>query len=536
MAYVALYRKWRPGTFADLVGQDHIARTISEAIKTDRIGHAYLFSGPRGTGKTSTAKILAKGLNCEQGPTPSPCGVCESCKRIADGSSMDVLEIDAASNRGIDEIRELRETVKFAPTDSRYKVYIIDEVHMLTMEAFNALLKTLEEPPSHVVFILATTEAHKVPATIQSRCQRYDFKRITLGEIKERLAYVAKESGYDAEDEALGLIALQAEGGMRDALSLLDQCSNLAEGKVTVAQVQQVLGLVGHEAIYRLTEALAQKEASAVLKIIDELMREGKDLRRVLTELSLHLRSLMIYAVVGSVAEMDLYNESPDILQKQKGLFTGEEIMTLLKHLSSVTSDLKWSPAPRITVEVGLLAVCQGYVSPKVAAPQPAGQNVASSPPARPIARSVAPAMAAPPVSASVAPLANAGGEAVWEGLLKELNARRKRTVIACLKSGKLLRMDENRFILGFPSEILTSIAAKNAGIIESTLLAITGRNLKLLCQSMEPPEEPPPPPPPPKPKDEEPKVDWENMPKEEQAGMHKAMDILGGTLEAIEE
>ena len=204
MAYVALYRKWRPDSFKNLVGQEHISRTLSNAITSGRIGHAYLFSGPRGTGKTSTAKILAKSLNCDKGPTLEPCGVCESCRKIADGSSMDVYEIDAASNRGIDEIRDLRETVQYAPVLGRYKVYIIDEVHMLTTEAFNALLKTLEEPPAHVVFILATTEAHKVPATIQSRCQRYDFKRITLEDILGRLQLVADDMKLQAEPEEIG--------------------------------------------------------------------------------------------------------------------------------------------------------------------------------------------------------------------------------------------------------------------------------------------------------------------------------------------
>ena len=233
MEYVALYRKWRPKGFSELVGQEHVSRTLAQAVVGGRVGHAYLFSGPRGTGKTSTAKILAKALNCEKGPTAEPCNACESCRRISDGTSMDVMEIDAASNRGIDEIRELRETVKFAPTTGRYRVYIIDEVHMLTSEAFNALLKTLEEPPPQVVFILATTELQKVPATIQSRCQRYDFKRIAAKDIEARLQEVTEASGVAADGAALALVAREADGGLRDALSTLDQCISLAEDRVT---------------------------------------------------------------------------------------------------------------------------------------------------------------------------------------------------------------------------------------------------------------------------------------------------------------
>ena len=376
MAYMALYRKWRPQTFKDLVGQEHISRTLTQAITSGKIGHAYLFAGPRGTGKTSTAKILAKALNCTEGPTPEPCGKCEMCQKITQGTAMDVYEIDAASNRGIDEIRDLRETVKFAPAEGRYKVYIIDEVHMLTSEAFNALLKTLEEPPAHVVFILATTEAHKVPPTIQSRCQRYDFHRITVADIEARLHTIVAQMGMQAEDEALALIAIQADGGLRDALSILDQCSVLAEDGITTARVRQILGLVGHDWIYRLTEALAKHESQTVLEVVAELLRDGKDLRQILVELTLHLRSLMIYQAAGTLAQLDLYAEQEEQLRAQSQLFTPAQVITAINRLHDALSELKWSPQPRITVEVALLELAQGISETPVGA---AGTSVGSA-------------------------------------------------------------------------------------------------------------------------------------------------------------
>ncbi|MBR5908695.1 MAG: DNA polymerase III subunit gamma/tau, partial [Schwartzia sp.] len=316
MEYVALYRKWRPKGFSELVGQEHVSRTLSQAVVGGRVGHAYLFSGPRGTGKTSTAKILAKALNCEKGPTTEPCNECESCRRISDGTSMDVMEIDAASNRGIDEIRELRETVKFAPTTGRYRVYIIDEVHMLTSEAFNALLKTLEEPPPQVVFILATTELQKVPPTIQSRCQRYDFKRIAAKDIEARLREVAEASGVAADGAALSLVAREADGGLRDALSTLDQCISLAGDRVTEPLVREILGLVGRESILRILRALAAKDAKDALEAAGEVLAEGKDAKQLVTELIAELRAIMVYQAAGVPEGAELY-ETDEVALKE---------------------------------------------------------------------------------------------------------------------------------------------------------------------------------------------------------------------------
>lgn len=358
MAYMALYRKWRPKDFSDLIGQEHISETLSNAINTGKVAHAYLFSGPRGTGKTSTAKILAKALNCEHGPTPTPCNQCVCCQKINDGSFMDVFEIDAASNRGIDEIRDLRETVKFAPVDGKYKVYIIDEVHMLTTEAFNALLKTLEEPPSHVVFILATTEVHKVPITIQSRCQRYDFKRITKDDILKRLVMITDEMGLNADKDALSVIAIQADGGMRDALSLLDQCLAFTKDELTVTQVRKVLGLVGHDWIWQITDALAQKDSQTILTVLDEVIAQGKEIKQLLNELVLHFRSIMLYKASNKLLNLNMYFEDEEILARQAKSFTHEQIMQIIQKIHEAINEIKWASQPRITAEVLFLKLC----------------------------------------------------------------------------------------------------------------------------------------------------------------------------------
>ena len=357
MAYVALYRQWRPQDFDALVGQKAVKTTLKNALASGKIAHAYLFSGPRGTGKTSMARILAKALNCVQGPTAEPCGQCGNCQRIVQGTSLDVIEIDAASNTSVDNIRDLREQVAFTPAESRYKVYIIDEVHMLSTGAFNALLKTLEEPPAHAVFILATTDPQKVPATIQSRCQRFEFRRVTVDEIAEHLAMVAAGSGIEADSDALRLIAIQAEGGMRDALSLLDQCGVMAK-RVTVATVREVLGIVGREALHELTEAIGRRQLPQALATLNLLLEQGKDVKQVLTELIEYLRALVLYLAVPDYEEIYL-TDTKEALAELAPLFGRDRLLAAEERLHSAIQELRGSMRPRITAELCLLDLCR---------------------------------------------------------------------------------------------------------------------------------------------------------------------------------
>lgn len=357
MAYVALYRQWRPQDFDALVGQKAVKTTLKNALASGKIAHAYLFSGPRGTGKTSMARILAKALNCEQGPTAEPCGQCGNCQRIVQGTYLDVIEIDAASNTSVDNIRDLREQVAFTPAESRYKVYIIDEVHMLSTGAFNALLKTLEEPPAHAVFILATTDPQKVPATIQSRCQRFEFRRVTVDEIAEHLAMVAAGSGIEADADALRLIAIQAEGGMRDALSLLDQCGVMAK-RVTVATVREVLGIVGREALHELTGAIGRRQLPQALATLNLLLEQGKDVKQVLTELIEYLRALVLYLAVPDYEEIYL-TDTKEALAELAPLFGRDRLLAAEERLHSAIQELRGSMRPRITAELCLLDLCR---------------------------------------------------------------------------------------------------------------------------------------------------------------------------------
>ncbi|MCX5826677.1 MAG: DNA polymerase III subunit gamma/tau [Deltaproteobacteria bacterium] len=348
-------RKWRPQVFEDVAGQDHVIRTLQNAVKLDRVAHAFIFSGPRGVGKTSVARILAKALNCEQGPTPTPCQVCTHCREITEGIALDVHEIDGASNRGIDEIRELRENIKFLPASSRYKVYIIDEVHMLTREAFNALLKTLEEPPPHVVFIFATTETHKIPATILSRCQCFDFRRISLKEIGDNLRKIAAAEGIEISDKGLAWIAAAGDGSMRDSQSIFDQIVSYAGTAIADQNIEEILGLTDRRFVIAIAEAVLARNAAQCLKLIDEGYYAGLDMQVFYQMLVDHFRNLVLTKVVaGAEGITEMTQEDWSRLQEQTGKVSRETLQRLLEILMAEEETMRRTQSPRLVLEMAL--------------------------------------------------------------------------------------------------------------------------------------------------------------------------------------
>lgn len=360
MAYTALYREWRPKIFSDVVGQNHITTTLKNQIKTGRIAHAYLFCGTRGTGKTSTAKILAKAVNCLNIQDGEPCNECESCKKINAGLSIDFIELDAASYRGIDKIRDIIDEVQYPPREAKYKVYIIDEVHMLTKEAVNAFLKTLEEPPKSVIFILATTDPQMLPITILSRCQRFDFTRIRSEDMFQRLRRIVKEQGVFADDRSLNLIARMSDGAMRDALSILDQAISMGSGKVDYDSVIDMLGLVTNENLFKLTDAIIERNVEKSMKVVDEVVFSGKDVYNFIKDLITHFRNLMMAKISKNPEEViDMSLENIDNLKMQAQKIRVEEIMRDIRILQETEEQSKWSKQSRIYLELAIIKLCK---------------------------------------------------------------------------------------------------------------------------------------------------------------------------------
>ena len=360
MSYTALYRKFRPTAFEDVKGQEHIITTLQNQIKANRIGHAYLFCGTRGTGKTTVAKIFAKAVNCEHPVNGSPCGECAMCKSIAAGTSMNVIEIDAASNNGVDNIREIREEVAYRPTEGKYKVYIIDEVHMLSIGAFNALLKTLEEPPEYVIFILATTEVHKIPITILSRCQHYDFKRITIDTIAGRMQELMDVEQVDVEEKAIRYIAKAADGSMRDALSLLDQCIAFYLGqKLTYDNVLEVLGAVDTDVFSRLLRSILERNVAKVLDMVEELVMQGRELTQLAADFTWYLRNLLLVKTSDNIEDvLDVSSENLAQLKEEAQMIEVDMLLRYIRVLSELSGQLKYATQKRVLLEVALIKLC----------------------------------------------------------------------------------------------------------------------------------------------------------------------------------
>jgi DNA polymerase-3 subunit gamma/tau len=501
--YQTLYRRWRPRSFNDFVGQSHVVTTLSNAIETNRVAHAYLLTGPRGTGKTSTAKIFAKALNCQKPNGFEPCDQCSNCIQINEGSFMDVIEIDGASNRGIDEIRELREKVKFAPAEGKFKIYIIDEVHMLTAEAFNALLKTLEEPPKFVVFILATTEVHKIPATILSRCQRFDFKRFTIPEIEGRLEQILNAEKVKAEENALKLIAEHSEGGMRDAISLLEQALAHSGEMLAESDVRAILGLIDTEVIQNIAGTILERDPGKALAILSEVCLDGKDLFQFGRSLIAHFREELLTAVTAGSG-------------KKFGVegFSTAELIRIIETIATATNEVKRSSQSSLPLELAFIKLTAGLTAPgdpeprsslesRVAKLENILQERSSIPPrvrpeANPLPEPAQPVKAAtdhlkpkenpaPPLPSPVVAATAGGSETFpqWSAFI-EILKKKKRTLAALIQEGKPVSYNGRELVVGLPSNLkfhLENLAMpQNKELMEGILKEVCGQTLILSC------------------------------------------------------
>ncbi|MBI4848288.1 MAG: DNA polymerase III subunit gamma/tau [Nitrospirae bacterium] len=519
MSYIVLARKWRPQSFDDLVGQETVVKTFKNALSSGKIVHAYLFSGPRGVGKTSSARILAKALNCLQRTDSDPCGKCESCKAITEGHSVDVFEIDGASNTGVDAVRELRETVKYAPSGGKYKIYIIDEVHMLSVPAFNALLKTLEEPPPHVVFIFATTEPKKIPATILSRCQHHSFRRVTKNRIKEQLKKITGAEQINIKEAALEMIAKAADGSMRDALTLLDQACSFSDD-ITEKELQTLLGLPDSEVISNLSEAILKGDASSSLSIIKEFTDRGSDLRQIAKELVEQFRNITIVKITQDAE--DVFEFSREDAERLRGLAADvsiEELTLLLTELLRLEGEVRNAVNPRYTLELGLLRTsfvkgmtsigdvmkmldetpAQAYVresSPQALKSQKDGNRGEKAPPlTKGDEWGFSEQQAAPQAEKKTEPVKQpdpdiitviADKEELWQKLIEHLDSQDH--LLACkLAEAKPVNMTTTELSIGFNGgmSVLADSIKKSAAVINPILQKLSGHSIKLKILSL---------------------------------------------------
>lgn len=517
--YQVLYRKWRPKTFSDVSGQDHITVTLKNELKMGRLAHAYLFTGSRGTGKTSCAKILAKAVNCLNSQNGNPCNECEICKGIDNGSILDIIEIDAASNNGVDNIRDLREEANFTPANAKYRVYIIDEVHMLSIGAFNALLKTLEEPPAHVIFILATTEVHKLPSTILSRCQRFDFKRIPPEDIAGRLKEVAEKENLNLADDGAMLIARIADGAMRDALSLLDRCSSY-DGVIDSAAVASSAGLAGREYIFELCDCIITKDAAKALEIVNRLYNDSCDMERLITELTSHFRNLMVSKAVKNFENMIICSQGEiDIIRQQSEKTTLATIMACIDVLTASAATMKQGANRRTSAELCIIRLCtpsldsdmnavlrrlnelesavaSGKITVKAEAPAPVKAEVKPEPQPEPKPEPKVEAKAEPQPEKEEIPLPppppekeeekvikQASGTVPfdkWPEVLEKIFASNKSLIAMLSGSSAFIHDDKYLLIKGSPVLELYLKTGDYSKIIKEAVYAVTGRNYTL--------------------------------------------------------
>ncbi len=499
MSYTVFALKWRPNNFDEIVGQNHIVTTLKNAVANNRLAHAHLFAGPRGVGKTSTARILAKALNCKDGPTLSPCGKCPACVDIAAGRSFDVIEIDGASNRGIDEIRTLRENVKFPPTNGKFKIYIIDEVHMLTTEAFNALLKTLEEPPEFVKFIFATTHAHKVPPTVLSRCQRLDFRRIPVVEIIKQLERIIAKEKIQIDKEVLFAIARSSDGALRDAESLLDQLSSFSKGKISLKDVISVLGIVEQDALFEITDKLIQRDSKGALELFDRIIEEGKDIGVFLSNLIEHFRNLMVAKVTkADVKLIDLPAEICEKLLVQSQVLSLEEIFAAFNILVNAQEMTKRLESLRIPLEIALIRLSYDKKAAAAVIPTPSVVEKTEYPQATksPFAKEEKKEKEVKPLpqERKIEPIVVIGEDTAtsttleaiksgWQGVIDALS-RVKMSLATYLNEGSLVGLEKNVVTVAFPKNYAfhkESLEVKdNRDLIEKILRDSLNANLRL--------------------------------------------------------